>query len=99
MLETHRTDLRIVDAIQSNRDGGTVSEIHKQVCNQNDAEISLDAVKRHLPGLVRLGAIRGEKAFRDERMVTIWRLAETKFSERKEQTVSGLIVSDHINEA
>ncbi|QDV84963.1 hypothetical protein [Planctomycetes bacterium TBK1r] len=72
MLETHRIDLQIVEAIESLRGGGTVAEIHRRINEQSQETLSIDAVKRHLPGLVRLGRVRGIKAFSDERLVTIW---------------------------
>ena len=72
MLETHRIDLQIGDAINSIRDGGTVVEIHRCINERGQDALSVDAVKRHLPGLVRLGRVRGVKSFRDERQVTVW---------------------------
>ncbi|PAY17162.1 hypothetical protein CKO51_22900 [Rhodopirellula sp. SM50] len=72
MLETHRIDPQIIEAIESLRDGGTVVEIHRRINESGNDPLSIDAVKRHLPGLVRLGRVRGMKAFSDERMVTVW---------------------------
>ena len=73
MLETHRMDLRIIAAAGTCEDGLTVSDIHKALGKDGDGVVSLGTIKRHLPGLMRLGRIRGEQAFRDEKIVTLWR--------------------------
>ncbi|MCS7466729.1 hypothetical protein NZK35_08745 [Stieleria sp. ICT_E10.1] len=75
MLETHRIDLQIIEAIESLRDGGTVVEIHRRINECGTDPLSIETVKRHLPGLVRMGRVRGVKAFRDERLVTVWTLS------------------------
>ncbi|QEF98171.1 hypothetical protein Mal15_22190 [Stieleria maiorica] len=68
MLELHRVDLRIVEAAGGFRRGATVQQIQTAMADP----VSIDSIKRHLPGLVRLGALRGAKDFRDEQMVTVW---------------------------
>lgn len=83
MLELHRVDLRIVEAAAYFRGGATVQQIKQQMADP----VSIDSIKRHLPGLVRLGAIRGEKAFRDEQMVTVWIATATE--RKKEQKFPG----------
>jgi hypothetical protein len=51
-----------------------------------DGPVSIDSIKRHLPGLVVLGAIHGRKEFRDEKLVTVWVNSRTE-QERKAATV------------
>ena len=72
MLESHRIDVQIVEAIVTLRDGGTVADIQSVTAELEP--VSIDTIKRHIPGLVRLGVIRGENLFRDERLVTVWDL-------------------------
>ena len=72
MLEAHRIDLQITEAIESFGGGGTVLEIHRYINESGRDSLSIDAIKRHLPGLVRLGRVHGVKKFRDERLVTVW---------------------------
>lgn len=83
MLELHRVDLRIIEAAASFRGGATVQQIQERM----DDPVSIDSIKRHLPGLVRFGAIRGEKAFRDEQMVTVW-IAAAAERERAEKKIA-----------
>ncbi|QDV40864.1 hypothetical protein Enr13x_07000 [Stieleria neptunia] len=72
MLETHRIDLQIINAIESIGDGATIPEIHRRINETGADPLSIDAVKRHLPGLGRLCRVRGVQSFRDERLVTVW---------------------------
>ena len=76
MLETHRIDERIKAALGGPQNGLTAIEIHERVTRAANESVSIDAIKRHIPGLVKLGVLRGVKEFRNERLVTVWLLAE-----------------------
>ncbi|KAA5547005.1 helix-turn-helix domain-containing protein [Roseiconus nitratireducens] len=70
MLEVHRTDRRILQAID--RTGSTVGEIHSELKRKNIDSISRHTIRRHLPGLERLGLIARHAVTRNDRVVTAW---------------------------
>lgn len=72
MLDTHRNDLRIIRAA-SGRRGVTIKELHEQLIDDGEGRMSLTAIRRHLPGLMSMGQIRGELEVRDSRIVTVFR--------------------------
>ena len=76
MLETHRTDLIIIEAIAAMRSPPTVAEIDEQIKATTNEKFSEATIGRHLAGLLRIGRVRGEKCFREERLVTVWRLSK-----------------------
>ena len=74
MLETHRLDARIVEAVRIHRNGMTSSEIQEYLNRRSNDPVSLCSIRRHLPGLVVLRVLRGEKAIRDKRWADVWKL-------------------------
>lgn len=72
MLDTHRTDTRILEAIRHCRAGATVQEICEWIaCNKLDP-VSVDTVRRHMPGLIANSGVRKQPAFRQDRAVTVF---------------------------
>lgn len=72
MLDSHRIDMRIIRAIKANRNGLTTNELHRELEDDGEGQISDTAIKRHLPGLLQMKCIRGIKCVREDRMVTVW---------------------------
>ena len=71
MLATHSIDLCIVEILQKN-DGLSLSELSRELSTISKHSVSVATVKRHLPGLQRLGCIDSSPAERDGRTKTVW---------------------------
>lgn len=72
MLDLHRTDARILKAIASCRHGATVQEIRDEINRTGLDPISVDTVRRHMPGLVANCGVCRRAAFRGDRPVSIF---------------------------
>ena len=60
VLECHRIDYRILQAIRYRRRGASVRKITEHLADDGDRPVSSHTVQRHIHGLIALGAIRGE---------------------------------------
>ena len=77
MLKTHRRDKKILDALRALKLGGTPAEIAERISqtSESDWEISEQAVKRHLPGLLVMGRVEKFADIRDDRPVFSYKIA------------------------
>lgn len=73
MLDTHRSDLLIVEALRKHGPL-TAFGIYKTLSDDSKTRsVSLASVKRHMPGLQALGCVYGEQRQTAGRSITVWK--------------------------
>ena len=75
VLETHRIDKAIKDAIRTMQGGSTVAEISETIELRGIDRISVDVIKRHLRSLHTVGEIDRVASHRDNRAVFCWKIS------------------------
>jgi predicted transcriptional regulator len=80
MLETHRIDVLIVEAIAGTRNGATVDEIGRHIANVHTDALTRSAIERHLPGLRALGTLQRRTVTRQGRRVNVWSTTDNEAS-------------------